>query len=536
MLSDIMRGENCACYQPHQMEVLGVNSRRDAEQDWLIHILDTIDEGIHAVDVDGVTIFYNAAAGRMDGLAPSDVIGKHVLAAFPSLENETSTLLQVLKTGRAIHDQPQIYTNYLGVKVHTVNTTLPIVSGGKVVGALEVAKDLTQVRRLTEQVLELQAQVVGDRRKGQLQRKHRGPSNAVYRFSHVLTQDARMMQLKQRAERAAKTSSPILVYGETGTGKELLVQAIHHESPRHSAPFMALNCAALPGTLLEGILFGTVRGSFTGAEDRPGLFELADEGTLFLDEIQSMPMELQAKLLRVLQEGELMRVGDTRIRRVNVRVIAAMNVAPEAAVQAGQLRQDLYFRINVVRFDIPPLRERTGDIRFLTEHFIDKWNKQFGTHVTGVTAEVRKLFQQYPWPGNVRELENAIEAALNMIHSGLIDVDALPGHLRNWLQKQQGQSDARRAENSAGSHHPSSSHPTYLEWADILVTEGMNEFWQSLGSGLDPGVPWRGLQVAFERMVLQRTLSALGGNVKAAAKHLGMPRQTLQYRIKQLGL
>ncbi len=144
MLSDIMRGENCACYQPHQMEVLGVNSRRDAEQDWLIHILDTIDEGIHAVDVDGVTIFYNAAAGRMDGLAPSDVIGKHVLAAFPSLENETSTLLQVLKTGRAIHDQPQIYTNYLGVKVHTVNTTLPIVSGGKVVGALEVAKDLTQ--------------------------------------------------------------------------------------------------------------------------------------------------------------------------------------------------------------------------------------------------------------------------------------------------------------------------------------------------------------------------------------------------------
>jgi arginine utilization regulatory protein len=279
-----------------------------------------------------------------------------------------------------------------------------------------------------------------------------------------------------------------------------------------------------------------VRGSFTGAEDRPGLFELADEGTLFLDEIQSMPMELQAKLLRVLQEGELMRVGDTRIRRVNVRVIAAMNVAPEAAVQAGQLRQDLYFRINVVRFDIPPLRERTGDIRFLTEHFIDKWNKQFGTHVAGVTAEVRKLFQQYPWPGNVRELENAIEAALNMIHSGLIDVDALPGHLRNWLQKQQGQSDARRAENSAGSHHPSSSHPTYLEWADILVTEGMNEFWQSLGSGLDPGVPWRGLQVAFERMVLQRTLSALGGNVKAAAKHLGMPRQTLQYRIKQLGL
>jgi arginine utilization regulatory protein len=516
--------------------VLGIGSHTELQQEWLLNILDTIDEGIHAVDVNGVTIFYNAAAGKLDGLSPSDVIGKHVLSVFPSLENETSTLLQVLKTGKAIYNRPQTYTNFLGVKVHTVNTTLPIVSGGKVVGALEVAKDLTQVRKLSEQVLDLQAQVVGGRKRGANRAPHPVPATAVYRFSHLLTEDARMLDVKQRAQRAARTSSPILVYGETGTGKELLVQAIHNESPRQDLPFLALNCAALPESLLEGILFGTVRGSFTGAEDRPGLFELADQGTLFLDEIQSMPLELQAKLLRVLQEGELMRVGDTRVRRVNVRVIAAMNVLPETAVREGRLRQDLYYRINVVRLDIPPLRERKGDLQLLTRHFIDKWNKQFHTRVSGVTQEVADLFAAYPWPGNVRELENAIEAALNMVQEGLIDVDSLPNHLRDWQHKQNQENGSHRAENSAQSSAASRSETPYLEWADVLVTEGMNEFWSALQRGSPPPLPWRHLQDAFERMVLQRALLANGGNVKAAAARLGLPRQTLQYRMKQLGL
>jgi arginine utilization regulatory protein len=279
-----------------------------------------------------------------------------------------------------------------------------------------------------------------------------------------------------------------------------------------------------------------VRGSFTGAEDRPGLFELADQGTLFLDEIQSMPLELQAKLLRVLQEGELMRVGDTRVRRVNVRVIAAMNVLPETAVREGRLRQDLYYRINVVRLDIPPLRERKGDLQLLTRHFIDKWNKQFHTRVTGVTQEVADLFAAYQWPGNVRELENAIEAALNMVQEGLIDVDSLPNHLRDWQYKTKQENGSQRAENSAPHSAASRSETPYLEWADALVTEGMNEFWDALQRGSPPPLPWRHLQDAFERMVLQRALLANGGNVKAAAARLGLPRQTLQYRMKQLGL
>ncbi|WP_290589944.1 sigma 54-interacting transcriptional regulator [Alicyclobacillus sp.] len=609
-------------------------------QEWLLKILETIDEGIHAVNPDGITILYNRAAGRLDGLAPADVIGKHVLEAFPSLAHDTSTLLRVLETGRAIHNRAQTYTNYLGLKVHTVNTTLPIVSDGRVVGALEISKDLTQVKRLSEQVLDLQAQVAqGTRRRtraGELgaheepddgargwtaaraRRSSARPAGAggsvgtaVYQFSHIISRDPRVADIKRRAARAAATTSPVLVYGETGTGKELLVQAIHNAGPRRHRPFLALNCAALPAALLEGILFGTVRGSFTGAEDRPGLFELADGGTLFLDEIQSMPLELQAKLLRVLQEGELMRVGDTRVRPVDVRVIAAMNRWPEGEVAEGRLRQDLYYRINVVRLNLPPLRERLVDLPLLVDHFIDKWNGRFGTQVTGVAPEVAEWFAVYPWPGNVRELENAIEAAMNLVTSGVIEWDALPGHLRDWRGGKPAGAGAGgsagtgaradAASGDAGDHGAPGGHAAgemaegaavddvavddavdtvvdtvvdgegaagaggrgvagaggdaggagsgparssagngpgeqaHGQWVFSLRAAGMDELWAQLDGGPKTR-DWPAVLGAFERMVLQRALEGSGGNVKLAAQRLGLPRQTLQYRLRQMGL
>ncbi|MCL6597755.1 MAG: sigma 54-interacting transcriptional regulator [Alicyclobacillus macrosporangiidus] len=548
--------------------------------EWLLHILETIDEGIHAVDRAGITILYNRAAGRLDGLAPEDVLGKHVLEAFPSLANDTSTLLQVLETGRAIHNRTQTYTNYLGFKVHTVNTTLPIVSGGEVVGALEIAKDLTQVKRLSEQVIDLQAQVASGHRRsarrepvadigthapggtGRAGAVSDHPGGAVYQFSHIISQDPRVADIKRRAQRAAATTSPVLVYGETGTGKELLVQAIHNAGPRRGSPFLALNCAALPAPLLEGILFGTVRGSFTGAEDRPGLFELADGGTLFLDEIQSMPLDLQAKLLRALQEGEFMRVGDTRVRYVQVRVIAAMNRWPEQEVAEGRLREDLYYRINVVRLDLPPLRDRRGDLPLLVAHFVDKWNGRFGTQVTGVTAEVSRRFAEYPWPGNVRELENAIESAMNLVTSGEIPMDALPAHLREWRggQRLAGSVGAvgavRRTDPETGlspragtagggpgadakaslmAPQEASQDRPDMSWVSSLREAGMDGLWARLDGG--PGAhSWPRIQAAFERMVLERALARSGGNVKLAAQRLGIPRQTLQYRLRQLGL
>ncbi|MCL6631941.1 MAG: sigma 54-interacting transcriptional regulator [Alicyclobacillus herbarius] len=222
------------------------------EEDWFRAILETIDEGIHVVDTEGVTVIYNQAAGRIDGLKPEDVLGKHVLSVFPSLDEEASTLLQVLRTGRSIHNRQQTYTNYRGVKVHTVNTSLPVVVKGQVVGAMEIAKDLTSVKLLADEVLRLQAQVAGKLGKAHSPRERGSVETprAQYRFEHILTQDETMMAVLQRARMAARTSSPVLVYGETGTGKELLVQAIHNASPRALAPFLAVNCAALPASLL----------------------------------------------------------------------------------------------------------------------------------------------------------------------------------------------------------------------------------------------------------------------------------------------
>ena len=561
-------------------------SALEGDSKWLEHILATIDEGIHAVDLNGATIVYNSAAARMDGLAPEDVLGKHVLSAFPSLGPDSSTLLRVLRTGRAIYNRPQTYTNFLGVQVHTVNTTLPILSAGRIVGALEIAKDLTQVKKLSEQVLELQARMVegGKRRRGGATTP---PSQltAKYHFDDILTRDAKLEEIKRRAAQSAHTSSPILVYGETGTGKELLVQAIHNASPRQDLPFLALNCAAIPAALLEGILFGTVRGSFTGAEDRPGLFELADGGTLFLDEVQSLPLDLQAKLLRVLQEGELMRVGDTKLRRLNVRMVAAMNQRPELALELGSLRIDLYYRLNVVRFDLPPLRTRPLDSALLADFFIRHFNQQFGTQVMGLASEVELLFSRYPWPGNVRELQNALEAAMNLVSSGEITREALPNQLREWELDHAAEfagdvpQTSLPAENSAAASSsdlaPSHSAPaTQLSsdrralenlpiWAGRLQEAGMDEFWRTLTVAPDhtpevsdalvvrghadtpdaldlalaaPVAPWKAIQHAFERIVIERALEVEGGNISLAAGRLGLPRQTLQYRLKQLGL
>jgi arginine utilization regulatory protein len=522
----------------------------DGNAQWLPYVLDTMDEGIHVVDKQGVTMVYNRAASRLDGVPSADVLGRHVLSVFPSLGQETSTLLQVLKSGKSIHNQPQTYTNFKGKQVHTINTTLPIYSGQSLIGALEIAKDMTQVKHLSDLVMSLQEQVVGAKQRNTQRKKDEKPTSSKYTFADFLTADAEMKAILQRAERVARTTSPILVYGETGTGKELLVQSIHHASPRSQSPFLAVNCAALPTSLLEGILFGTVRGSFTGAEDRAGFFELATEGTLFLDEVQSLPLDLQAKLLRVLQEGEFYRVGDTKLRNSSARVIAAMNVLPEDAVDQGLMRKDLYYRLNVVRFDLVPLRQRKEDIVLLTDALIRKWNQKLGTAVTGLEPSILTQWIDYPWPGNVRELENAIEAALNLLDAGEIPLAALPARVRLNSPSHSSTLSApaaptRDAELSAYADllAPVVSRPSsavlYPPWATVLLSEGMDEFWAAIEDKVDSSenVPtFSVLMDTFERTILAHTLSTHQGNVKKSAESLHIPRQTLQYRIKQLGL
>ncbi|MGB9976892.1 sigma-54 interaction domain-containing protein [Thermovenabulum sp.] len=448
-------------------------------------LLSHIEEGIHIVDDAGVTVYYNDAVAKIEGLTKEEVIGRHILEIFPSLDEEKSTLLKVLKTGEPIYEKEQTFTNYKGKRITSINTTLPIKVGGKIIGAMEISRDITSVKDLSERINDLQAIIYGKKRPDEKK------TGAVFTFEDIIGESRGIKELKALAKKAAKSAIPVLIWGETGTGKELFVQAIHNESARKNKPFIPQNCAALPATLLEGILFGTIKGGFTGAEDRPGLFELADGGTLFLDEINSMPMELQAKLLRVLQEGTVRRIGDTRVRCVDTRVITACSEDPVEAVGKKRLREDLFYRINVVSLRIPPLRERKEDIPILVDYFIKKYSPENEGSIK-VSQAVMDIFYEYPWPGNVRELEHAIEGALVIMEGDTILPAHLPLQIKSYFSPVRG---------------------------NIIYQESMN-----LQETLEK----------VERDLIKKAIENTRGNISRAARLLGIPRQTLQYKLRKI--
>ncbi len=461
-------------------------------------ILDSIDEGIQVVDKNGVTVFYNRAAATLDNLRPEEVVGKPVLEVFPSLCRETSTLLQVLKTGQPVSNREQTFMNYKGDTITTVNSTLPVTVEGRLIGAVEVSRDITLIQEMANRIVDLQTELFA-KREG---RRDVGLDRARYTFDDIIGESECMLNLKRKARRAAGSTSAVLIHGETGTGKELLVQAIHNAGPRAKGPFIAQNCAALPEGLLEGILFGTTKGGFTGAYDRPGLFELADCGTIFLDEIDSMPSSLQGKLLRVLSEKRLRRVGDAKERMVDVRVVAAMTRQPEEAVSLGLLRNDLYYRLNVICLGIPPLRDRRGDVPLLITHFIEKFNKHLIMNVKGVSKEVFQMFISYDWPGNVRELEHAVEGAMHMLEGDIILPEYLPEHIRKSSTSRQ-------------------DLPHQLH---------------SVIKDMDFQGDFRETVTELENLLIRKAFAQAGGNVSQTARILGIPRQTLQYRLRKLGI
>ncbi|WP_226676887.1 sigma-54 interaction domain-containing protein [Mesobacillus jeotgali] len=462
-----------------------LNSVSNVTEEILSAILKCIDEAIHVVNTEGITIFYNEVAAKHDGLGISEVVGKPLLNVFPSLNNQSSTLLKVIETKKPIYNETQSFVNLHGRKIDTVNTTLPIFVQGELIGAVEIAKDYSQIKQLSERLVEIQKSL-----------KHRGgkaiKQQAGYTFSDLITNNKHFMIIKKKAEKLAKSDSPILVYGESGTGKELFVQSIHNASSRAAGPFIAQNCAAIPENLLESILFGTSKGSYTGAVDRPGLFELANGGTLFLDELNSMPFDLQAKLLRVIEDGAVRRIGSSNVISVNVRVISAMNVYPTVAMEANQLRTDLFYRLNVLTFELMPLRQRKEDILYLSDIFISQYNKQLRKHVSGLDEQVKAIFLNHQWPGNVRELKHTIEYMMNVCEGSMLNGQDLPMMMKNI------QAD-----------------PNEEPRTSFVLRENLKE---------------------LEIQLINDALDASGGNVQKAAVLLDIPRQTLQYKIKKLNI
>jgi arginine utilization regulatory protein len=369
----------------------------------LENLINNLKEGIHIVDNKGKTIYYNESMAKMEGLKREDVIGKKVYEYLKGMEG-TSTLMNALNNNEEFKDMVQQYSNNDGKNITSINTTIPVIINDKTVAAIEIARDMTQLKKLNEKICMLENAV--------------SSKQSNYTFKDIIGNSSKIRNEVNKAVKASLSNSSVLIYGETGSGKELFAQSIHYNGIRKDRPFIAINCAAIPSALLEGMLFGTVKGSFTGAENKKGLFEEAHRGTVLLDEINSMEPYLQSKLLRVLQDGYIRPVGSNKIIDIDVRVIATLNEEPEALIKEGKLRKDLYYRLSVLRIDVPPLRERKEDIELLVKYFINHYNSLLSKNIKVLSKDMMKRFLEYGWPGNIRELKNTLEAAMNMVDDG----------------------------------------------------------------------------------------------------------------------
>lgn len=379
-------------------------------------VLNTAYDGLIVVNKEGIVTMTNQAFANFFQQTPEDMIGKPITEVY-----ENPKFPDVLETGQPVHGYIHDLNGH-----EIIASRIPIVQEGKIVGALGkvVFKDVDELYALTKKVDSLRSEL--DYYKKTLIQKNR---SALKLFKG---KNEAMGALVETALRVAKSGSTVLLRGESGTGKELFAQLLHSESSRWQGSFIKVNCAAVPENLLESELFGYEDGAFTGARKggQPGKFELANGGTLFLDEIGDMKLAMQAKLLRVLQEREIERLGSGKPRKVDVRVVAATNRDLETMIQEKQFREDLYYRLNVVTLTIPPLRDRMEDLETLIYTFIKKFNLQFAQSVAGISKEARDILLAHRWPGNIRELENVIERAFNMLDGPEIQLKHLPGYLQ----------------------------------------------------------------------------------------------------------
>jgi DNA-binding NtrC family response regulator len=321
-----------------------------------------------------------------------------------------------------------------------------------------------------------------------------------YEFKNIVARSPKMQEILAIVERVAPTNSTVLLGGESGTGKDLIARAIHQHSRRSSGPFVKINCTAIPENLLESELFGYERGAFTGAVNpKPGKFELADKGTIFLDEIGDVPSAIQVKLLRVLQEREFERLGGTKTLKVDVRLVAATNRDLRAALEQGTFREDLYYRLNVVPISIPPLREHKEDIPYLVDHFIERFSREAGKQMSGITPGALNMLLNFHWPGNVRELENIIERAVAFANDATIDVQDIRLDLSPVRD--------RPATSSAGGVAASGPFPP----------EGMT-------------------LEQYEDEIIREAVHRANGNKSQAARLLGLSRNALRYRLSKMGV
>jgi len=377
-------------------------------------VLDHIQNGVVITDGKGKIVFFSKTYADFLGINPDEAVGKNCSEVV-----ENSRMHIVAETGIAEINQPH---RIMGQDMVVQRIPLAIEGQGIFVFGQVMFKDVKDVHTLAKKLGDLESKIEF------YEKELVSLRSSKFTLDHIIGESEGTIEVKNLALKAAQVQAPVLILGESGTGKELFAHAIHYASDRRIYPFIRLNCAAIPKDLLEAELFGYEPGAFTGAgsKGKPGKFELAHRGSIFLDEISDLPLEMQPKLLRVLEEKEIERVGGIRPVKSDFRLIAATNENLENLVEQGKFRKDLYYRLNVIPIQIPPLRERRGDIALLVEHLVQKFSRDMGTRAPLVSPEAMQIFQNYFWPGNVRELSNIIERILYTIDGDTILFRHLP--------------------------------------------------------------------------------------------------------------
>jgi len=431
-------------------------------------ILNSIADGVFTTDNDGKITFMNKAAEEITGFSNKEAIGHYCFDVFRAdICQSRCALKETLKTKKEIINLPATILKKGGQKVPiSISTAVLKNERGKIIGGVETFRDLSVIEELKKELFE------------------------KYTLGDIISKNYLIHNLFNILPNIAESDSTVLIQGASGTGKELFAKAIHHLSRRRIKPFIKVNCGALPDTLLESELFGYVKGAFTDAKkDKPGRFALANEGTIFLDEIGDMSPSLQVKLLRVLQEREYEPLGSISPRKTDVRIIAATNKDISKLVNDGKFRNDLFYRLNVVKIELPPLSQRREDIPLLIDAFIQKFNAKMGKQIVGVSDQALRLLLKHDYPGNVRELENIVEHAFVLCRGERIDLDSLPKEL----------------------------------------IEGQEE--------MPPPLPLKEetLFGRAETEIIEQTLRKYGGNRGKTAQELGIDRTTLWRKMKKYG-
>ncbi|AKU25427.1 Fis family transcriptional regulator [Geobacillus stearothermophilus] len=453
-------------------------------------VLDAAYEGVVVVDGNGVIREINRAYCQFLGIRREEAIGKHVTEVIENTRLHICVQSGIPERGyiQKIYGQPMV--------VHRI----PIWRDGKVIGAIGmlIFQGVSEVYEIFRRLQELSREASRKESKEDEESKRKAAAPAAVGVERIIGRHPAIAAVKQMIRRAARVPSTVLITGESGTGKEVVARAIHEAGPHADGPFVSVNCAAIPESLLEAELFGYEDGAFTGAKKggKPGKFQLAHGGTLFLDEIGDMPLAMQAKILRVLEEKKVEKVGGLYETKVDVRIIAATNKPLEEMVRNGTFREDLFYRLNIIRIHLPPLRERKTDIPALLAYHMERMCRQFGVALKSFTKEAMEVLVHYSWPGNVRELVNVVEWLISMVEGDVIEREHLPAYLST------------------------------VQPAASSLPNG----------GVKMADRWKEMVYQSERERIAAALVAAGGNKAEAARRLGIHRSTLYEKLKKYGL